>query len=84
MEQRERIKKKKEEERKKLLMMDEEEEERPQTMNIVLQDDGIHDSVYPVKEAESEDRVSKEEIEKRKAIMKRIKNRIIDDDFWRK
>lgn len=51
-------------------------------MNIVLQDEGIHDSVHPQQqEKEGDEKVSKDEIERRKEIMKKIKNRIVDD-FW--
>ncbi len=49
-------------------------------MNIVLQDEGIHDSVHPQQqEKEGDEKVSKDEIERRKEIMKKIKNRIVDD-----
>ena len=34
--------------------------------SIVLQDEGIHDSVYPAKKDVVEDKVSTEEIERRK------------------
>lgn len=59
-------------------MMEEEEAEKSKKVNtIVLQDDGIHESTIP--QMETEDKVTKDEIERRKAIMKRIKNRIVDD-----
>ena len=46
--------------------------------NIVLQDDGIHESRIPQKEEEQE-KIPTEELERRKAIMKKIRNRIVDD-----
>ena len=36
-------------------------------MNIVLQDEGIHDSVHPsTVEADHDDKISKDEVERRK------------------
>lgn len=75
MEQREKIRKKKEEERKRML---EEQQPAKGVQSIVLQDEGIHDSTYPM-EKEAEEKVSNEEIERRKEIMRKIKNRIVDD-----
>ena len=46
--------------------------------NIVLQDDGIHESAYPVVE-EIKEKLSADEIHKRKEIMNKIKRRIVDD-----
>ena len=48
---------------------------------IVLQEDGIHETQYQpvVEEEERREKVSSDEIERRKALMKRIKNRIVDD-----
>lgn len=55
-------------------------------VNIVLQDDGIHESNVghhghnqKVEEKQQENKVSKEEVERRKALMKKIKNRIVQD-----
>lgn len=59
MEQRERIKKKKEEERRKM-MEDETSSNERKVTNIVLQDDGIHDSTFPHEEKESEEKVASE------------------------
>lgn len=43
---------------------------------IVLQEDGIHETHVPVVQ---EQKVSNAEIERRRELMKKIKNRIIDD-----
>ena len=74
MEQRERIRRKKEEERKKQMAEDEAKPAPVQT--IVLQEDGIHET--QVGQVEDK-KVSTTEIERRRELMKKIKNRIIDD-----
>ena len=63
------------------------ESQAPQSgpVNIVLQDDGIHDSHFggqreKVEEPpKQENKVSKDEVQRRKALMKKIKNRIVED-----
>jgi hypothetical protein len=57
-------------------MLEEEELSSKRIENIVLQDSGIHDSLA---EEEGQEKVSKEEMERRKEIMKKIKNRIVED-----
>ena len=57
-----------------------EEELKPSTntQNIVLQEDGIHET--HIGGCVTEDKkVSNAEIERRRELMKKIKNRIIDD-----
>lgn len=54
-----------------------EEESKPApAQTIVLQEDGIHETHVGVVE---EQKVSNVEIERRRELMKKIKNRIIDD-----
>ena len=79
MEQRERIRRKKEEERKK--QMEEEESKPAPSHTIVLQEDGIHETNIGGAVEEKKDKVSNAEIERRRELMKKIKNRIIDD-LW--
>ena len=61
------------------MMEEQESHNEKKVTNIVLQDDGIHDSTYPHEEKEPEEKVASEQIERRKALMKKIKNRIVDD-----
>jgi len=78
LEQREKIRKKKEDERRK--MLEDSQLGAKQPMNIVLQEDGIHESCIGVrKPVEKEDTISNEELNRRKELMKKIKNRIVDD-----
>lgn len=77
MEQREKIRRKKEEERKKQM---EEAESKPPVQTIVLQEDGIHETNIGATSAEEKkDKVTNAEIERRRELMKKIKNRIVDD-----
>lgn len=57
--------------------MAEEESKPTQVQTIVLQEDGIHETNIgaPVEDK----KVSNTEIERRRELMKKIKNRIIDD-----
>lgn len=47
---------------------------------IVLDSNGINDGSKPAEE-EPEEKISQDEIERRRNLMKRIKNRIVDD-IW--
>lgn len=60
-------------------MMKEEFSKKP-IQNIVLQDDGIHESAYPVVE-EIKEQLSADEIHKRKEIINKIKSKNVDN-FW--
>lgn len=58
------------------------EEETKPTQNvhtIVLQEDGIHETQIRAPQQEKKEKVSKEEIDRRRELMKKIKNRIVDD-----
>lgn len=41
-------------------MLEEEEGQNKKVMNIVLQDEGIHDSIHPQQEKEGDEKVSKD------------------------
>lgn len=56
--------------------MAEEELKPAPAQTIVLQEDGIHETHVAVAQ---EQKVSNVEIERRRELMKKIKNRIIDD-----
>lgn len=54
-----------------------EEENKPtHVQTIVLQEDGIHDTQHGEPQKE---KVSQDEIQRRRELMKKIKNRIVDD-----
>jgi hypothetical protein len=58
----------------------EEAESKPQVHTIVLQEDGIHETnIGGPSVEEKKDKVSNTEIERRRELMKKIKNRIVDD-----
>ena len=60
--------------------MAEEETKPTQTVHtIVLQEDGIHETQIRAPQQEKKEKVSKEEIDRRRELMKKIKNRIVDD-----
>lgn len=50
-----------------------------QVQTIVLQEDGIHETQYRAPEEEKKEKVNNEEIERRRELMRKIKNRIVDD-----
>ena len=52
------------------------EEEKKPAQSIVLQDDGIHETSVPTVE---DKKLSMTQIERRRELMKKIKNRIVDD-----
>jgi hypothetical protein len=56
--------------------MAEEEHKPTQVQTIVLQEDGIHETQIAAPE---ERKVNNEELERRRELMKKIKNRIVDD-----
>ena len=56
-----------------------EEESKPPVQTIVLQDDGIHETQIGVPAPVEEKKVSSTEIDRRRQLMKKIKNRIVDD-----
>lgn len=50
-----------------------------QVQTIVLQEDGIHETQVHAVEEEKKEKVNSEEIERRRELMRKIKNRIVDD-----
>ena len=69
------MKKKKMEERQKEL---ETNQPAKNVQNIVLDDQGFHENKKE-EQPEPEEKISTDEIERRRNLMKRIKNKIIDD-----
>lgn len=59
--------------------MAEEELKGSHVQTIVLQDDGIHETQLRAPEEEKKEKVNNEEIERRRELMRKIKNRIVDD-----
>jgi hypothetical protein len=60
-------------------MVEEEAKPSQNVHTIVLQEDGIHETQFRAPEEEKKEKVSKEEIDRRRELMKKIKNRIVDD-----
>jgi hypothetical protein len=50
-----------------------------QAQTIVLQEDGIHETQLHAPEEEKKEKVNSEELERRRELMRKIKNRIVDD-----
>lgn len=59
--------------------MAEEELKGTQVQTIVLQEDGIHETQLHAPEEEKKEKINSEEIERRRELMRKIKNRIVDD-----
>ena len=57
--------------------MAQEDLKQSHTQTIVLQDDGIHET--NIQQQPEEKKVNNAEIDRRRELMKKIKNRIVDD-----